>query len=163
MRPIVNDNEGIVHGDIKPANILIFDDRILHQVAKVIDFGYSTWLGDPDAIVFMPLSAHWTAPEWHHRGFSRTDAFKMDIYSFGLLCLWLLFYNNGKRQHCTFSKDLDTRTALTIAHEILDDTSQTTDDKRQILYYLFDKCLAIDPTDRCSGFEQLRDLLDPSM
>lgn len=158
----VDTGKGVVHGDIKPTNILVFEDPLWHRVAKVIDFGYSTWLGDSDAIVSMPRSVPWTAPEWHHRGFSRTDAFKMDIYSFGLFCLWLLFYNNGEREHCDFFKDLDTKPVLTIAYEILSGTSQIDSGQRQTLQHLFDKSLAIDPKNRYSDFEQLRDLLDPS-
>ena len=38
----------------------------------------------------MPFSETWTAPEWHHRGFKPSAAMKMDAYSFGLVCLWIL-------------------------------------------------------------------------
>ena len=36
-------------------------------------------------------SEPWDAPEWSHVDFSFPAAKKMDIYSYGLLCLWLFF------------------------------------------------------------------------
>ena len=43
----------------------------------------------------MPRSLHWVAPEWHHRGVSPTQAKKMDVYSLGLLVLWILCCNTS--------------------------------------------------------------------
>ena len=43
----------------------------------------------------MPKSLHWVAPEWHHRGFSLLQAKKMDVYSLGLLVLWILCCNTS--------------------------------------------------------------------
>jgi hypothetical protein len=37
------------------------------------------------------MSQPWSAPEWHHRGFRIYAAKKTDVYSFGMLCLWVLF------------------------------------------------------------------------
>ena len=81
----------IIHGDIKPANILIFKDSSRHYVAKVADFGFSTcFRGDHD-LISMPKSIPWNAPEYHYRSFEPPAAKRMDIYSFGMLCLWLIF------------------------------------------------------------------------
>jgi serine/threonine protein kinase len=60
-------------------------------VAKVKDFGYSSIMVNEGHSVLMPKTVPWNAPEHHHRGFSPQDAKRMDIYSFGLLCLWILF------------------------------------------------------------------------
>ena len=57
--------------------------------AKVADFGYST-LALIDETIALPRSKPWSAPEWHHRGFTFDQARKQDLYSFALLCLWLL-------------------------------------------------------------------------
>ena len=82
----------VIHGDIKPENILISKaDNAAAYVAQVIDFGYSTLRTDQP--INMPRSHGWTAPEWHHRGFNYADAEKMDVYSFGLLCLWLFAFD----------------------------------------------------------------------
>jgi hypothetical protein len=39
----------------------------------------------------MPKSRIWHAPEWHHRAFRPENAKKMDIFSFGMVCLWMIF------------------------------------------------------------------------
>lgn len=83
-------NLGILHGDLKPENVLMFSENSTF-VAKVADFGYSTRFCGEDDLVKIPESFPWTAPEWHHREFAVSKAKKMDIYSFGALCLWILF------------------------------------------------------------------------
>ena len=82
----------IIHGDIKPENILISRaENSAAYVAQVADFGYSTI--HTDHPICTPRSRGWTAPEWHHRGFKYLDAEKIDVYSFGLLCLWLFSFD----------------------------------------------------------------------
>lgn len=39
----------------------------------------------------MPKSRIWHAPEWHDRAFLPEDAKRMDMFSFGMVCLWFLF------------------------------------------------------------------------
>ena len=83
------------HGDIKPANALVFRDGTGDTYTKLADFGYAGWaIGNPDKVlVHPPRSWPWNAPEYHHRGFTVSAVKKMDVYSFGLLCLWLLFFD----------------------------------------------------------------------
>jgi serine/threonine protein kinase len=87
---VLTASAGIIHGDIKPENVLIFGNKTDGFVAKSSDFGYSTIVAGDDRIN-MPKSHPWYAPEHHHRGFKHDGAKKMDAYSFGMLCLWLLF------------------------------------------------------------------------
>lgn len=140
---------GIIHGDIKPANVLIFENDRKKFVARVTDFGYSTWLGGANDMVFMPRTPHWTAPEWHHRPMTSASAIKMDIYSFGLLCWWLLFYRGEE-------------TSLTIAHQLIIEMTDVSDEQRNSLHKLFDLSLAVDPAKRCSNLGQLVSLLQPA-
>jgi serine/threonine protein kinase len=86
---------GIIHGDIKPGNVLIFHDNENGYIAKVGDFGYSVFSeGDPnEKRIHLPISTPWNAPEvisWRVL-FSLHAAKLTDVYSFGLVCLWLLF------------------------------------------------------------------------
>lgn len=83
----------IIHGDIKPHNVLVFKNKSGKYHAKVIDFGYSTRYADDNHRIRLPRSWPWNAPEHDRdaREWRPSDAKKTDIFSFGLLCLWLLF------------------------------------------------------------------------
>ena len=84
----------------------------------------------------------------------------MDVYSFGLLCLWLLFYNGGEPDRRNFYKDLDSgKGASTLARQLVDESNVTDDDVRRNLHQLFDLSLALDPAERCSNLGQLVCLL----
>jgi len=88
----------VIHGDIKPQNVLVYKDAGKTTV-KVADFGYSTLAtgealatgGGATGRVFLPKSRPWNAPEHHFGEFTTTGAKSTDVYSFGMLCLWVLF------------------------------------------------------------------------
>ena len=71
--------------------MLIFEDRPGLYTAKVADFGFSTYFHGDQDLIKMPKSEPWNAPEHHNRYFYPQGAKAMDVYSFGMLCLWLLF------------------------------------------------------------------------
>jgi serine/threonine protein kinase len=56
----------------------------------VADFGYSTLTADATGKVYLPKSRPWNAPEHHVREFTAPDAKLTDVYSFGMLCLWVV-------------------------------------------------------------------------
>ena len=160
LNTMTDSKTGIIHGDIKPANVLVFENDSKQYTARVADFGYSTWFGGTDDAVLMPRTPHWTAPEWHHRPMHSASAIRMDVYSFGLLCLWLLFYHGGETVRRNFYKDLESgEETLTLARQLVDETNVTDDDIRSNLHHLFDLSLAIDPAERCSNLGQLMCLL----
>ena len=151
---------GIIHGDIKPANVLVFENGSIKYTARVADFGYSTWLAGTDDAVLMPRTPHWTAPEWHHRPMHSASAIRMDVYSFGLLCLWLLFYHGEETQRRNFYKDLESgEETSTLARQLVVEANVMDDDVRNNLHKLFDLSLALDPAERCSNLGQLVCLL----
>ena len=55
------------------------------------DFGYSTLTVGESGKVHLPKSRPWNAPEHHFGEFKAQEAKKTDVYSFGMLCLWILF------------------------------------------------------------------------
>ena len=81
------------HGDIKPQNVFVTRDAEGKITAKMADFGYSFLANEGDEDVpFQPAESWpWNAPEHHHRKISIQQAQKQDVYSFGMLCFWVLF------------------------------------------------------------------------
>ncbi|KAH6871023.1 hypothetical protein B0T10DRAFT_611342 [Thelonectria olida] len=84
---------GIVHGDLKPDNILIFERKDGGFRAKISDFGSSTILSDIKsfaagselATLTLPgYSPPWEAPE-AHGSIPLGNIQKVDVYGFGLL------------------------------------------------------------------------------
>ena len=99
----------MVHGDIKPQNVLVFKDATGKTTIKVADFGYSTLAAGETRKVLLPKSTPWNAPEHHFGEFSVPEAKKTDVYSFGMLCLWVLFASMPRPPNVTqFTFDIST-------------------------------------------------------
>jgi len=146
--------------------VLIFKDDGHIYTAKLTDYGYSTCFASEDNQIIMPASKYFVAPEWewHHRNFtaSPANARRMDIYSFGILCFWLLFYNNERRSDRDFRNDLNRRIPVSIlAHDLVAASENLDDQRRGNLIEFFDLTLAEDPVGRSSDFGQLLHLLTP--
>lgn len=95
---------GIIHGDFKPANVLIFlspsQSTVVPYVAKLADFGFSaleTQERSDDLIQILGYTPGWNAPEVtdERLKISSNDYCKADNYSFGLV-IWSLSCLDGK-------------------------------------------------------------------
>jgi len=146
--------------------VLISCDHSGSYTAKVTDFGYSTLVSSDDDLIMMPKSKPWHAPEWHHRGIKLSEAMKMDVYSFGMLCLWLLFKENEgypKGSEATTLGELKSTDKLRdLAHDLVLKTEDLDDQKRRRLDKFFELSLAHEPKARTSDFKGLLQLLAPN-
>ena len=160
---VIDQAKGIVHGDIKPANILVSETDEGNYVAKAADLGYSTVFTSADMLVYMPGSQNWVAPEWGPYTTTNLEgALKMDVYSFGLLCIWLLFYNIHRNDTSGFYEDTKAeQSTLVLARRLV--TEAVGLDAQQIhrLTRLFESTLASDPAGRSADFGGLLRLLVP--
>jgi hypothetical protein len=110
----------------------------------------------------MPRSFPWAAPEWHHRGFSFEEATKMDMFSFGMLCFWLLFSNTNERQTRDFMEQCNLHETASIrALETVIASKDTSSWKKRDLSRLFDLTLVTSPAQRSSHFLEILPLLAP--
>lgn len=119
----------LVHGDLKPANVLITRDGI----AKVSDFGLSLTGGDPGPEGIIAGTDGFMAPEMLVRGAGRSTA--ADVYAFGvtLLCSVL-----GKHHGATPPADFCTEEHLP-----------------EPLATLLRECVAANPSLRPSSFAEI--------
>jgi serine/threonine protein kinase len=117
----------IIHGDVKPDNIIVFDTSDLPraQMAKLADFGGSIFERDENQVKIYGGTALYKAPELDGRGkyqeqnmyIATTKLYKADIYSFGIT-LWEIL-KNGR---CYVEKSwlLDGKLPTTFLHRIAD-------------------------------------------
>ena len=129
------------------------------------DFGYSTLFKNENASVRMPRSKYWTAPEWHEREFLPIEARRMDSYSFGMLCLWLLFYNNNASADRVFEMDMEDTSMEVLDHALGLIETITCPELQHLekMQRLLSLTLAQDPRERTSNFGEILLLLSPNM
>lgn len=81
---------GIIHGDVKPQNILIFEDEKLGFVAKLTDFGSSLLKTDVKEPIMLPYNTDiWQAPECQ-KPLDGSQLIQADTFSLGLVLCYML-------------------------------------------------------------------------
>lgn len=146
---------------------MIFRDTNGLFIAKITDFGYSTILTatDDNHFVYMPKSDPWYAPEYHHRGFTFPDAKRMEIFSYGLFCLWFLFYDaEADFPNASLLKERKSaQQLLSLVRELMANVVVPTTFPISNLERFFDSALAHLPEERATGLGELLSLLDPNI
>ncbi|KAK5654579.1 hypothetical protein OQA88_7208 [Cercophora sp. LCS_1] len=174
---------GIVHGDIKTDNVLVFEDGGGNLTAKVIDFGYSCFGTSQSDMVTVPRTKGWYAPE-HQPGkpVKWADAQKMDLFSFGLLVcrlmLWeelistaitegLLLPKEGQDINANVDSMIDelkaTRKLLDLIAFVMDASSNISGAEKECLRKILFLTLDPDPTLRAAGFAEIIPIMDPTL
>lgn len=128
------------------------------------DFGYSIIFAEKDVAVRMHGTLYWVAPEWHPRGFTTNliGAKRMDVYSIGVLCLWLLFYNSDESSNSKFYEDSRSdRTAIVVAQDHVALNTHLDPQIKFALHQFFNRALQKEPQDRSADLNELLNLLAP--
>ena len=156
---LIKKREDAIHGDLKPENILIVKDMNGEFSAKVADFGYSTlFAADSDtADVTLPTSPPWKAPEVEWRNpVTFAEAKSADMFSYGLICLWLLSYADmdGKEAGNLINSMKRDPNLTLLAWGAVSSSSSTagetlTMEKNLALKVFFNASLSADPLKRC--------------
>ncbi|KAI1497170.1 hypothetical protein F5X99DRAFT_30200 [Biscogniauxia marginata] len=162
----------IIHGDIKPQNVLIFKEDDGSWVPKIMDFGFSSWQPHDDTYVDVPRSWPWYAPEYlEYPAFTPSQAFKMDLFSFGMLCLWFVFEphfsgifqlpemllpvpelcGDEDRAVKILAKLKDHGTIQQFAQQLVVEADDLDAGNKVALHRLFSGCIACDPVLRASN------------
>ncbi|OAL51489.1 hypothetical protein IQ07DRAFT_563599 [Pyrenochaeta sp. DS3sAY3a] len=170
----------IVHGDVKPQNVLMLDIDHEFVAPKLCDFGYSTAYTDPNSTITVSRTIPWNAPEVGNNmgGYLPQEAVKTDVFSFGMLCLWTLFckqfegtlgiasdftdISGSQGQSPTFKRI----TRLKLEDQLRPFCRDAIEflalepKQKESLNQLFDITLSPDPHRRASDVDQARVLLD---
>jgi serine/threonine protein kinase len=164
--------KGVVHGDIKPQNILIFPDDGSRFRACVSDFGFSVVESMSRGAARLPTSMNWNAPEHSQKEFTVEEAKLMDVYSCGLVILRVFFgesFDNVVREaaqiddaHACGNSELESLVIHNmkkedgirhIAYGFVNRNNDLQVDIKQNLWKIVDRSLSASPTQRSSMAE----------
>lgn len=169
---------GVIHCDIKPENILVDRTDAGDWMARVSDVGFARVGLSLEEELHVPQSRPWTDPEWHRRTWPVTAVQAMDIYSYGMVCLWLLLNDkvpasisgSGELGKQTFFVENDAPFTqlellqrdgqlITVIDQALDSAMLGSDSEKQNLSQFFNSTLHVNRESRERDFQKLISLL----
>ena len=160
---------------------MVFEDEGENLTAKVIDFGYSCFGTSRSAMVTVPRTKGWYAPE-HQPGklVKWADAQKMDLFCFGLLVCRLMLREElistavmegllllGEDNDSSVNLDSmvenlkTTGRLLELVVSVLDMSSRISGSEKECLRKIFLLTLVPDPSLRATGFSEIISIIDP--
>lgn len=135
--------KGVVHGDIKPENVLVHADDFRTPdtwVPMVTDFGTFALIANPvviDGQAAVVASPRYASPE-HLHGIDKIDA-RSDIYCLGLLLHFLLTGRHASEARTVEEAHEHTRAPVPLVHLV---------DQPVSIHLLFQRATAVSPDDR---------------
>lgn len=103
----------LVHGDIKPHNILMFLGSAGRYIAKICDFGFTEKLGDANTIPFRGMrgSLGYFSPEQLRRKSygQAVDIFALGIIIYTMMCGYEPFYPSNRAGLLVGDPELDSK------------------------------------------------------
>ena len=145
----------VLHGDLTANNILLKENSPGSFTSKLADFGMSRVLSEQDNVMSTVQGTYsYMPPEVQNAGETTT---KVDIYSFGVLCVHVLSHRFPKPLHALTVDDLG---ALVVVSEFnrFRPYLMELDDDEKLLEPLIEECLQYAPEDRLCP-EELKGLL----
>ncbi|KAF8541195.1 kinase-like domain-containing protein [Trichophaea hybrida] len=141
----------IIHGDIKPQNVLICNDATGKTIVKVADFRCSTLAAGEGENICLPKSRPWNAPEHHFGEFTAHNAKQTDNnteYTFDApgprTALEQLKYDDKLQQ---------------IANQFIDSIPLESAEHRNRLREIFSLAVPLNPSKKTSDLKRLVGLL----
>ena len=163
-------NAGIIHGDIKPSNILVFENfsNTVPFVAKLADFGLS--VGEVkdsmnELVAVAGMSTDWCAPEIQRDAkLSTSQLVKADNFSYGLVLLSISCQKGQApatkdsetaskmiRTHADIPALLSSLLVTVMAHLLREDASQRPLEVGDLLKNDTEQCLAWSVAPECDA------------
>ena len=145
----------IVHGDLTANNVLLKEISIGTFTAKLTDFGMSRVLNERDNIMSSVQGTYsYMPPEVHNGGQTST---KVDIYSFGVLCVHILSHKFPKPLYALDVDEEGTHIVVSEFNRFRHYWGELTEDDI-LLKPLIEECLQYEPEDRLRPVEVIGQL-----